>query len=215
MFKNTLTVLVSVLAIAGPILAFGPAPLAKSSGTSRPGLEQCVAAWGSKKTQTPRSKDAIVARNALREFANWNDVWDGDYYGGYGSYGRRGYGGMRLRRDIPSRDVSSYPVRSGSDVWRDDFLFPYRSYGDGWGYGGLRSRRYARDGYYDSYYRSPYGYGRGDYSYSNMNNYPELRSYGSRRRYSRDYYPYDYSYGGGYGYRDYGYSPRSYGYGYY
>merc|ERR1712037_42348 len=65
-------------------------------------------------------KDSSTAlNNALREFANWNDVWDGDYgygmggggygpyrsgyrrgggYGGYGGYGggglSRGYGGM-------------------------------------------------------------------------------------------------------------------------
>ena len=51
--------------------------------------------------QLSRDKSSIVLNNALREFANWNDVWDGDYgYGGYGmggGYGRgvyrRGYGG--------------------------------------------------------------------------------------------------------------------------
>ena len=50
--------------------------------------------------QLSRDKSIIVLNNALREFANWNDVWDGDYgYGGYGmgGYGRgvyrRGYGG--------------------------------------------------------------------------------------------------------------------------
>jgi len=81
----------------------------------------------------------IVTKNALREFANWNDVWDG-YGGGYGGYGG-GYGGMRLRRDIPSRDVAGFNVRSGSDVWRDDYLFPMTSYYGG--YGG-----YGRRGYY-------------------------------------------------------------------
>lgn len=87
--------------------------------------------------QAPRKKDVIVVKNYLREIANWNDVWDD--YGMYGGYGRGGYGGLRLRRDVPSRDVSSLPVRSGSDVWRDDFVFPYRSYGGGYGYGGETS----------------------------------------------------------------------------
>eukprot|EP01082_Thalassiosira_pseudonana_P009323 g8340.t1.2.5e17418a.1.5e1746ab g8340 g8340.t1 contig29:294575-296731(-) len=99
-----------------------------------------------------RNRDVVVVKNALREFANWNDVWDGDYGYGGGGYGMRGgyggmRGGMRLRRDVPSRDVSSYPVRSGSDVWRDDFMFPMTSYNSGYGYGGMGSRRYARGGY--------------------------------------------------------------------
>ena len=32
----------------------------------------------------------MVVKNALREFANWNDVWDGDYGYGGGGYGMRG-----------------------------------------------------------------------------------------------------------------------------
>lgn len=37
-----------------------------------------------------------MTKNALREYANWNDVWDG-YGGGYGGgYGMGG--GLRLRR---------------------------------------------------------------------------------------------------------------------
>ena len=44
-------------------------------------------------TQSPRDKDSVVLNNALREFANWNDVWDGDY--GYGGYGMGGYGPYR------------------------------------------------------------------------------------------------------------------------
>ena len=53
----------------------------------------------------PRDKESVVLNNMLRSYANWNDVWDGDY--GYGMYGggmgggygpyrggyRRGYGG--------------------------------------------------------------------------------------------------------------------------
>jgi hypothetical protein len=30
-----------------------------------------------------RQSEIVVTKNALREFANWNDVWDG-YGGGYG-----------------------------------------------------------------------------------------------------------------------------------
>lgn len=45
----------------------------------------------------PRDKESVVLNNMLRSYANWNDIWDGDYgYGGYGMmpYGRgRGYGG--------------------------------------------------------------------------------------------------------------------------
>ena len=47
--------------------------------------------------QSPRDKDSVVLNNMLREYANYNDVWDGDYgYGGYGMgrgvYSRRGGG---------------------------------------------------------------------------------------------------------------------------
>ena len=48
--------------------------------------------------QSPRDKESVVLSNMLREYANYNDVWDGDYgYGGYGMgrgvYSRRGGGG--------------------------------------------------------------------------------------------------------------------------
>lgn len=41
--------------------------------------------------------------------------------------------GLALRRDVPSRDVSSFPVLSGSDVWRDDWSFPMTAYNRGSG----------------------------------------------------------------------------------
>jgi hypothetical protein len=49
----------------------------------------------------PRDREGVVLSNMLREYANYNDVWDGDGgYGGYGMgrgvYSRRsggGYGG--------------------------------------------------------------------------------------------------------------------------
>jgi hypothetical protein len=52
-------------------------------------------------TRQFRGKDetstTTALANMLREYANYNDVWDGDYgYGGYGMgrgvYSRRGYG---------------------------------------------------------------------------------------------------------------------------
>ena len=46
-----------------------------------------------------------------------------------GSTSRGGSGGLALRRDIPSRDVSSVPILSGSDVWRDDWSFPMTTTG--------------------------------------------------------------------------------------
>ena len=52
--------------------------------------------------------------------------------------------GLALRRDVWSRDVSSTPVLSGSDVWRDDWSFPMTVYNRGYG----SSRRYGRGGYY-------------------------------------------------------------------
>ena len=39
------------------------------------------------------NNNPLVLHNALREYANWNDVWDGDYgYGGYGMGGMSGGG---------------------------------------------------------------------------------------------------------------------------
>jgi len=51
--------------------------------------------------------------------------------------------GLALRRDVWSRDVSSTPVLSGSDVFRDDSSFPMTVYNRGYG----SSRRYGRGGY--------------------------------------------------------------------
>jgi hypothetical protein len=45
-------------------------------------------------TNYNNNNNPLVLRNALREYANWNDVWDGDYgYGGYGGMGMSGGGG--------------------------------------------------------------------------------------------------------------------------
>jgi len=137
MLKTTIMFLLSVLAVAAPVAAFNNGGLAILGKPAIAKTAEQVTTFGPTQRvgdQAPRQKDVTVVKNYLREIANWNDVWDD--YGMYGGYGRGGYGGLRLRRDVPSRDVSSLPVRSGSDVWRDDFVFPYRSYGGGYGYGG-------------------------------------------------------------------------------
>ena len=67
-------------------------------------LQQCPASSVGKAMVSPLSRNnnkdisnsnsndsPLVLHNALREYANWNDVWDGDY--GYGRYGGMGGGG--------------------------------------------------------------------------------------------------------------------------
>lgn len=50
-----------------------------------------------------------VLHNALREYANWNDVWDGDYgYGGYGGMGMSGGGGYGPYRSGYRRGGGGY-----------------------------------------------------------------------------------------------------------
>ena len=68
--------------------------------------------------------------------------------------------------EVTAWDVSFHDIPRSSSVSSDDqshlLLSPSTIYEDGGGYG---------------------GYGMG---YSNMNNFPELRGYSARRRYSRD-----------------------------
>eukprot|EP00569_Conticribra_weissflogii_P011158 CAMPEP_0171384946 /NCGR_PEP_ID=MMETSP0879-20121228/38732_1 /TAXON_ID=67004 /ORGANISM="Thalassiosira weissflogii, Strain CCMP1336" /LENGTH=216 /DNA_ID=CAMNT_0011897237 /DNA_START=187 /DNA_END=837 /DNA_ORIENTATION=+ len=155
-----------------------------------------------------RQKDVIVMRN-LRDVADWADYggyggYDGtggDYYGGGygGGYGLdRGYGrsGYSRRRDY-SRDVSSFPVASGSDVYNSRYsgYGGYSGYGSGYGGGyggygggyggrmgygygggyggrmggGMRSRRFDDRVMYRDDYDNYGGYGRGSYGYGGMN----------------------------------------------
>eukprot|EP00956_Cyclotella_meneghiniana_P032934 scaffold92217_cov68-Cyclotella_meneghiniana.AAC.5 len=89
MLKSTIAILTTLLAVSS---AFTAPPLRATSptkSTSQPSIIDDI-------SPRARQPDVIVTKNALREFANWNDVWDG-YGGGYGGYGG-GYGGMRLRR---------------------------------------------------------------------------------------------------------------------
>lgn len=43
----------------------------------------------------PAQESSTALANALREFANWNDVWDGDYGYGGSSYGMNRWGPYR------------------------------------------------------------------------------------------------------------------------
>lgn len=65
--------------------------------TSPQRITQVAAPIIGRKGETTKSTTSALA-NMLREYANYNDVWDGDYgYGGYGMgrgvYSRRGGGG--------------------------------------------------------------------------------------------------------------------------
>ena len=82
MYKTTLAILATIVAVT---TAFTAPPLRAGTKTS----------LVDKAPKEGRQPEVIVTKNALREFANWNDVWDG-YGGGYGGYGMGG--GMRLRR---------------------------------------------------------------------------------------------------------------------
>lgn len=92
MLKSSIAILTTLLAVSS---AFTSPPLRASPTKSTPVQKQPSISDISPRARQP---DVIVTKNALREFANWNDVWDG-YGGGYGGYGGGGgYGGMRLRR---------------------------------------------------------------------------------------------------------------------
>jgi hypothetical protein len=98
--KTAIAILLSLAAFAN---AFTNAPPAlgvvgkafpRLSEQQLPGGRNVVAP----RDQSPRDREGVVLHNMLREYANYNDVWDGDYgYGGYGMgrgvYSRRGGGG--------------------------------------------------------------------------------------------------------------------------
>jgi hypothetical protein len=104
------TLLVTLLATAN---AFTNTPVGKAlprlgvTTTEAPRLTDVVTTSVNAAVESPRNKESIVLNNMLRSYANWNDVWDGDYgyggmmgpyrggyrRGGYGGYGYGGYGG--------------------------------------------------------------------------------------------------------------------------
>ena len=83
-------VLCSLVAYANAFTSVSPPSSSGSVGRAMPRL--------SLPTASPRPCASTALANMLREYANYNDVWDGDYgYGGYGMgrgvYSRRGGGG--------------------------------------------------------------------------------------------------------------------------
>ena len=79
-------VLCSLVACADAFTSVSPPSSSGSVGRAMPRLS------------LPTTSTSTALANMLREYANYNDVWDGDYgYGGYGMgrgvYSRRGGGG--------------------------------------------------------------------------------------------------------------------------
>jgi hypothetical protein len=90
--KTAIAILLSIAAFAN---AFTNGPSAVGVGKAVPRLSEQQQRNAVSFQQTPRDKESVVLNNMLREYANYNDVWDGDYgYGGYGMgrgvYSRRG-----------------------------------------------------------------------------------------------------------------------------
>ena len=86
MYKTTIAILTTIFAVSSAFTSPAIKAAPKSASVDK------AFDFATKEGRQP---DVIVTKNALREFANWNDVWDG-YGGGYGGYGMGG--GMRLRR---------------------------------------------------------------------------------------------------------------------
>jgi hypothetical protein len=86
MYKTTIAILTTILAVTSAFTAPPLRAAPKNNAAKQKSFDF---------PKEGRQPDVIVTKNALREFANWNDVWDG-YGGGYGGYGMGG--GMRLRR---------------------------------------------------------------------------------------------------------------------
>ena len=102
------TVIEFLLSLVAYTAAFTSVPPSVGVGKAVPRLSNNAPSIIKQQQQhQARDKDAVVLNNALREFANWNDVWDDGYgYGGYGGgmgggmygpyrggYRRGGYGG--------------------------------------------------------------------------------------------------------------------------
>jgi hypothetical protein len=73
MYKTAFVLLATVLVVARAFT--NPAAVGR-------GATKCAVPSSVDKTAA-RQPDVMVAKNALREYANWNDVWDG-YGGGMG-----------------------------------------------------------------------------------------------------------------------------------
>ena len=104
--KSIIVVLCSLLACANAFTSHSPPSIGGNVGRAMPRLSSsptsssrriAVAPVGGRKDEATSTSTTALA-NMLREYANYNDVWDGDYgYGGYGMgrgvYSRRGGGG--------------------------------------------------------------------------------------------------------------------------
>ena len=101
--KSTIALLLSLIVATS---AFTNSPIGKAMprlGITKTEPSSPITADVAPATPAARDKESVVLNNMLRSYANWNDVWDGDY--GYGMYGmgggygpyrggyRRGYGG--------------------------------------------------------------------------------------------------------------------------
>ena len=84
------TVIALLLSLVAYTAAFTSVPPSVGVGKAVPRLSNNAPSII--KQHQARDKDAVVLNNALREFANWNDVWDDGY--GYGGYGGGMGGGM-------------------------------------------------------------------------------------------------------------------------
>jgi hypothetical protein len=99
--KTAVAILLSLAAFANAF--FGGPSVGPGVGKAVPRLSEqqprnvVPAPAPAPRQQSPRDRGSVVLSNMLREYANYNDVWDGDYgYGGYGMgrgvYSRRGGG---------------------------------------------------------------------------------------------------------------------------
>ena len=116
--KTAIALLVSLVAFTNAFTTTGPLTVGKA--VPRLAEQQYGNNRIQPQQQQSRQKETGL-NNALREFANWNDVWDGD--GGYGGYGMGG-GGMSM-------------YGRGGGVYRRGYGGGYGGYGGGYGgYGG-------------------------------------------------------------------------------
>ena len=90
--KTTIALLLSLIVATS---AFTNSPIGKAMPRLGITTETTQPADVAASTCPARNTESVVLNNMLRSYANWNDVWDGDYgYGGYGGMGGGGGGGM-------------------------------------------------------------------------------------------------------------------------
>ena len=99
--KTAIAILLSLAAFAnaftsGPSVGLGVGKAVPRLSEQQP-RNVVVVPNAAARQLSPRDKESVVLSNMLREYANYNDVWDGDGGYGYGMgrgvYSRRGGGG--------------------------------------------------------------------------------------------------------------------------